>query len=505
MQQVTKSPNFQITKLSFIPLLPVLLFIFTGCAGTYQPTYQPSAFEQLAKQIDQQISIPELETALVGIMVQSAETGEIVYQRNANTLMMPASNEKIPTSVAALIKFGPDFLYNTKICTNGSIEDSVLNGDLFVVGSGDPTIGYRFCDNHASCFIFQSWADSLRSKGIKKVNGNIFGVDNIFDDDLIGYGWTVDNLPYSYSAQISGLSFNENYATVKISADSLGEKIETSVFPDLNYLKIEPQLIINQDETDIDFQRVLNTNHLIISGRIKPGDRYSRRISIHNPTKYFATALKKELLLLGIDVSGEVFDADEFPEKTENMENNLLFTHSSIPMKDVLKILMKESQNLFAESLVKLLGFHFGETGSFDEGEKIIKQTLQRLGLEKDSYAFKDGSGLCRYNFISPAQLSKILRRMYTHPYGKIWRDCLPIAGIDGTIGYRLKRTNAQNNIFAKTGTISNARCLSGYASTKDGETLVFSTMFNNFLCSVQVVMDVQDQICILLTSFRRN
>jgi len=490
-----------LTKLS---LLTILIFIFTGCAGTYQPTYQPSAIEQLTKQIDQQISIPELQTALVGIMVQSAETGEIIYQHNANTLMMPASNEKIPTSVAALIKFGPDFFYQTKILTSGSIEDRVLNGDLIVVGSGDPTIGYRFCDNRDSCFIFQSWADSLRSKGIEEINGNIIGVDDIFDDELIGYGWTVDNLPYSYSAQISGLSFNENYATVKIKADSSDENIKISIFPDINYLKIDSQLVVSEEETDIEFERILNTNRLIISGTIKPGSSYTQRVSIHNPTNYFVCAFKKELSQLGIKVSGEAIDADELPKEKKNTKNDLLFMHSSIPMKEVLKILMKESQNLYAESLVKLLGYFFGEAGSFEEGEKILKQALQRLGLEKDSYAFKDGSGLCRYNFISPAHLSIILRRMSSHHYGKIWRECLPIAGVDGTIGYRLKRTVAQNNVFAKTGTISNARCLSGYATTKDGETFVFSTMFNNFLCSVQVVMDVQDQICMLLTSFKR-
>ncbi|MBC8182427.1 D-alanyl-D-alanine carboxypeptidase/D-alanyl-D-alanine-endopeptidase [candidate division KSB1 bacterium] len=504
MKLITKLPNYLITKLPLIPLLPVLLFMFTGCAGTYQSSFKPSANEQLAKQIDQQISIPELETALVGIMVKSAETGEIFYQHNANTLMMPASNEKIPTSAATLLKFGPDFRYQTKIITNGSIEKGVLNGDLIVVGSGDPTISSRFCDNPDSCFIFQSWADSLKSKGIEKINGNIIGVDDVFDDELIGYGWTVDNLPYSYSAQISGLSFNENYATVKINADSTGDKINISVIPDFDYLEIESQLTINEDESDIGFDRVLNTNRLKIFGTIKPGSNYTQKVSIHNPTKYFVSALKKELQQLGIEVSGETFDADELRVENADTSSNLLFTHSSIPMKEVLKILMKESQNLYAESFVKLLGAYFGKEGSFEEGEKILKQTLQRLGLEKDSYAFKDGSGLCRYNYISPAHLVKILRRMYFHPYGKIWRDCLPIAGVDGTIDYRLKRTVAQNNIFAKTGTISNVRCLSGYAKTKDGETLVFSTMFNNFLCSTQVVMDVQDQICMLLASFKR-
>lgn len=490
----------QITKL---PLLPIFLFMFMGCAGTYQSKYKTPAFKQLAEQLERQISIPELQTALVGIMVQSVKTGEIVYQHNANTVMMPASNEKIPTSVTALVKFGPDFKYQTKIFTTGSIENGILNGDLIVVGSGDPTIGYRDCENRDKCFIFQSWADSLRSKGIRKIVGNIVGVDDVFDDELIGYGWTVDNLPYSYSAQISGLSFNENYATVKITADSSIEQINISVVPDLDYLQVEAQLSINEDESDISVKRILNTNRVLLSGTIQSGDSYSQNISVHNPTRYFVCALKQELIQLGIEVSGKGYDADDLPEEKILSERNLLFTHSSIPFKDVLKILLKESQNLYAESLVKLLGYHFGEQGSFAEGEKIIKGTLQRFGLEKDSYALMDGSGLCRYNYISPAYLVKILRRMYYHPYGRIWQECLPVAGVDGTMGYRLQRTMAKNNVFAKTGTISNVRCLSGYATTKDGETLVFSTMFNNFLCSVQTVMDVQDQICMLLTSFK--
>ena len=485
--------------------LPILLLLITGCATTYQPKFKLTASEQLASQIERQISIPELETALVGIMVQSAETGKIIYQHNANTLMMPASNEKIPTSVTALLKFGAEFKYCTKIYTNGSVEKGILKGDLIIVGSGDPTISCRFRENSDSCLVFQSWADSLKSKGINRIEGDIVGVDDVFDDELIGYGWTVDNLPYSYAAQISGLSFNENYSTVRIESDSSTGNINILVFPDYNYLQIGSQLIFSDEETNISVKRILNTNQVIITGTIKPGDKYTQNVSIHNPTRYFGCALKNEFQRLGIEVTGNIFDADELSDEKKLSENKLLFIHSSIPMKEVLKILMKESQNFYAESLVKLLGSHYGKSGSFQEGEEIVKQTLKRFGLEESSYAFMDGSGLCRYDYISPAHLVKILRRMYFHPYGKVWRDCLPIAGVDGTIGYRLKGTVAQGKISAKTGTISNVRCLSGYATTKDGEILVFSTMFNNFLCSVQVVMDVQDQICMLLTSFSKK
>ncbi|HDQ00241.1 MAG TPA: D-alanyl-D-alanine carboxypeptidase/D-alanyl-D-alanine-endopeptidase [bacterium] len=488
-------------------LLTLLLFILlSGCAATYQPRtsiQQPE--KELARQIFQQINIPELKTAVVGIMVQSAETGEILFSHNANTLMMPASNEKILTSAAALLNLGPDFRYETKIFTNGSIDSGILKGDLIIIGSGDPSISYRLCKKENPCLVFSPWADSLRGLGIEKIEGDIIGIDDIFDDQPIGYGWTVDNLPYSYAAEVGGLMYHENFTTITIEADSAGDSINIAISPEFEFLDIVSKVSIDSELTKLDFDRPPFSNKIIISGNISPGDKIRQRMSVHNPTLFFVSALKRELINSGIEVSGDVLDGDDIDDAERLKPGTELFSHFSIPLEEILKILMKESQNLYAESLIKLLGHHFGEGGSFASGEKVLKRTLLRLGLEENYYGFKDGSGLSRYNYVSPAYLVKIFRRMHFHPLGDIYRDCLPIAGVDGTIGYRLKGTVAEGKIFAKTGTISNVRCLSGYAETADCETLIFSTMFNNFLCSVQVVLDVQDQICMLLSSFSRN
>jgi len=488
-----------------LPLFVIAVLIINNCVGTYQQRPILAPEEKLARQIDLQIAEPELQTALVGVMVQSAETGEIIYQRNANTLMLPASNEKIVTSIAALLKLGPGFQYKTEIYTTGQVEDGVLNGDLVIAGSGDPTFSYRFCEENARCFVFQSWADSLHARGIHTINGNIIGIDDVFDDEFIGYGWSANNLSYAYSAQIGGLMFNENKAQLILNADSSGEYLNISVIPDLGYLKLQPDLEINADKTEISVDRRLETNLIRIKGKIQPGFQTKENLSIHDPTQYFLAGLKWELIRQGIKIYGDPIDADLVAGREKLSGKKPLFTYTSPPFKDVLKILMKESQNLYAESLVKLLGNKFGNEGSFAEGEKVVKETLQRFGLDANSYSYMDGSGLCRYNYISPALIVKLLRNMHYHPYGEVFRQSLPIAGVDGTIRSRMKGTVAQNNIFAKTGTISNARCLSGYATTKDGETLVFSTMFNNFICSVNVVMDIQDRICMLLTAFSRK
>lgn len=488
-----------------LPFLLIAILLITNCAGTFHQRMIRTPEAQLARQIELQIADPELQNALVGVMVQSAKTGEILYQHNANILMLPASNEKIVTAVAALLKLGPDFQYETEIYAIGTIEDGVLIGDLLIVGSGDPTFSYRFCDTKSKCFVFQSWVDSLHARGIHAITGNLIGVDDVFDDEFIGYGWTVNNLSSAYSAQIGGLMFNENKAQLVLDADSSGEYLRLSFMPDFGYLNLQPDVEIEANETDYSLDRIQETNLVRIKGKIQPGFHATENLSIHDPTNYFLAGLKWELIRQGIAVYGDVMDADLVTDKKNLSNMTPLFIHRSAPFADVLKILLKESQNLYAESLVKLLGNKFGKAGTFAEGAKIVKETLQRLGLDENSYSYMDGSGLCRYNYISPALLVKLLRKMHYHPYKDIFQQSLPIAGVDGTIGSRLKGTVAQNKIFAKTGTISNARCLSGYATTMDGETLIFSTMFNNFLCSVNVVMDIQDRICMLLTAFSRE
>ncbi|MEE4311802.1 MAG: D-alanyl-D-alanine carboxypeptidase/D-alanyl-D-alanine-endopeptidase [candidate division KSB1 bacterium] len=489
-------------------LIPAVLITFYGCSPNHVKHLPRSHQERLTHQIETQINEPELQSAILGIMVQSLETGEILYEHNAKKLLMPASNEKIPTSAAALLNFGPDFTFKTNVYIRGDVQNDVLLGDLIVVGSGDPTIGYRACENRDSCTIFEPWIRSLKSIGIDSISGHLIGVDDVFDDEAVGYGWTLDNLSYSYAPQIGGLNFNENYARVSVFVDSASRDIRTKIFPDCVYLNLLTDIeIIEDEEAETEFRvwRQEGTNDVYIRGKMRPNERRRTSVSIHNPTRYFLAGLRSELKKLGIGVRGNLIDSDSIEDPFSLSDVTLVHTHVSAPFSDILTTLMKVSQNLYAESFVKLLGAHFGREGSFEEGEKVIKKTLRRLGLAEDSYSFMDGSGLSRYNYISPYLIVKILRGMYYHKYRSIFISSLPLSGVDGTIGYRTKNTVAQNNIRAKTGTISNVRCLSGYATTKDGEVLAFSIMANNFLCSVHVIMDLQDRISMLLASHSRS
>ncbi|MBN2012649.1 D-alanyl-D-alanine carboxypeptidase/D-alanyl-D-alanine-endopeptidase [candidate division KSB1 bacterium] len=495
---------------NIIPFFILSLFL-GGCADQHISQSSPATPEErLAYQIGLQIERPEFDNAFIGMMVQSGETGEILFQHNAYKMMMPASNEKILTSAATLISFGPEFQLQTKVYAKGEIEAGTLNGDLVIVGGGDPTLGTRLCKMQSldDCNFFEPWIDALQQAGILAITGNLIGVDDIFDDEPIGYGWSLDDLSYYYATQISGLSLNENEARLTVAVDSATGAIDVSINPDYGMFIITNKATSTHDkmqETDMNVLRVEGSNEVIISGTLLAGKHYRQDISVHNPTEYFLHGLRYELAKSGIRVHGDQIDGDDMFTTVTLDSLQLIYTHQSPPMSEMIRILMKESQNLYAETFVKLLGAYFGKVGTFQEGREVVHATLKRLGLEPTSYAYQDGSGLARYNYISPNHLTTVLRRMYYHKYAETFMSALPVAGIDGTIKNRLHGTIAQEQVRAKTGTISNVRCLSGYATTADNEDVVFSIMANNFLCSSQVVMDFQDQVCMLLTAFSRN
>ncbi len=195
------------TKFIF-PIFFLVVFSFLlGCSGS--STVNENNFTSLQNKIQQQFNDPRFQDAHWGVLIKSLETGKIWYEQNSDKLFMPASNEKIITGASALCKLGPDFNFDTYLTYNGNINDSVLNGDIVVFGNGDPTLYSKFYSD--PCEVFNQWADTLISKGIKVITGDIIGDDNAFDNDPLGYGWSFDGLDVWYSAEVGALQLNENY------------------------------------------------------------------------------------------------------------------------------------------------------------------------------------------------------------------------------------------------------------------------------------------------------
>lgn len=505
-------------------LLPLLLLIIYSCATTQKVIEaKPNAetkekeiiyyekdtpLNRLKNELDEIFSDPSFSNAYWGVVIQSLETGEYLYRLNEHKNFIPASNMKLFTTAVALIKLGPDFRYKTNLYTDGEIKDGVLYGNLFVRGTGDPTISGRFTNGDVTK-TFKDWADSLLKMGIKEVNGDIIGDDNYFDDQYMGTGWAWDDETYWYSAHISALSFNDNCVDLEIlPGKKIGDTAIINITPNTNYVKIKNTVItVHPDSaTQIDFFRAPGTNTINVFGKISLKSKpYKESISVHNPTLYTVTVLKEVFESKGIKVDGNALDIDDTNLNPNYETMKILASYESPPLSEIIKVINKRSQNFYAEQVFRTLGKIFGGEGSTQKSVEVVKNTLAQIGIPPEEISIYDGSGLSRLDLVTPFQILTLLNYMFRHEYFPYFYESLPIAGVDGTLETRMRKTKAQGNVRAKTGYVQYVRSLSGYVKTKDGEMLAFVLMTNNYLVPTSVANSIQDIVCQRLANFSRE
>ena len=439
--------------------------------------------------------------------IRSLDRNERLFSLNADKLMMPASNQKILTLAAAAEVLGWDARMTTTLEASGPVEGGILRGDLFVRGGGDPTINTR--DNLGTA-VFASWANALREAGIKSIDGRIVGDDQAFDDEYLGGGWAWDYLQYGYAAPVGALQYNEDVADLAVApGSSPGEPAIVRLTAGSGFSLLNSAVTGPPESTEtIDYKRHLDTPVLEITGTIPAGAQpVTRAVAVVNPTVFFAQGLKDALITQGFSVAGEAVDLDDIPaEPGVRSERRIIASTESPPLRTIAAVLMKVSQNLYAESLLKVVGRAQGGLGTFAAGRQAVRSTLTSWGIPDTSYVMADGSGLSRYNYVSAATITAILEHMYKDDKH---RDALiatlPIAGKEGTVATRMRRTRAEGNAVAKTGSIANVRSLSGFVRTRDGEVVVFSILANDFVIPAATVNWIADLGVEVLANYTRR
>jgi D-alanyl-D-alanine carboxypeptidase/D-alanyl-D-alanine-endopeptidase (penicillin-binding protein 4) len=464
-----------------------LAVALAGCAHTpptVAPRMQqnPRAERQLVSDLDHIFNAPAMEQAVWGVEVKSLDTGRVLYTRNPRTLLMPASNMKILTLAAAAQTFGWDYRFKTVLETAAPIEDGVLKGDLIVRGAGDPSINAR---GGRAAAVFDSWAIALQGAGINSIDGAIIGDDNAFDDAWLGAGWAWDYLQYGYAAPIGALEYDEDTAELTIRPGArVGDPVFVAIDAGSGLRLINRATTIGAGGANsIDFERHINEDTLEVTGSLAvDAQPVDRAVAVVNPTVYFAQALKDALIAHGITVRGDTLDADDIFNAPAPAARRVLIETESPPLRDIATTMMKVSQNLYAETLFKALATANGGLGTAEGGRTIARGVLGSWGIPDTTYVQLDGSGLSRYDYVTADLIVAILDHMFHDPkQHDAFLATLPIAGQDGTMASRLKHTRADGNSLAKTGSISNVRTVSGYVKTRDGETLAFSILANNF------------------------
>jgi D-alanyl-D-alanine carboxypeptidase/D-alanyl-D-alanine-endopeptidase (penicillin-binding protein 4) len=428
-----------------------LLCLAVVAACTPQPATRVipvrTPLETLRWSIVSLVNDPRFARGNLGFLVVDPQTGDTLYSHNAGKLFMPASNQKILTSTVALAQLGPDYRFATTFVTHGRITNGVLDGDLIVIGRGDPTVSDRVKGN-AMAFM-QSVADSLVARGIHRINGSVRAGGNAFPDSIYGYGWEWDDLRGESAAPVDELEFNEG---------------------------------MTQHTVHIDGRDTLVA------------------IATDSPTNLYLSALTSGLTKRGV-VLAQSQPAGGFDNLNAPLDT--IYTFYSPPLRDILKPFLKPSQNQIGEALIKTLGLEKTGVGMTDSGAVVIKRQLAAWGIDSMSTVIYDGSGMSRHDLVTPEAIVKILVGIQRDPSFPAFYDALPIAGVDGTVRTRMVGTAAQNNIHAKTGTLEFVRSLSGYVTTASGEKLVFSMLSNHYPGHVADVTRLQDQVGVLLATYR--
>lgn len=482
-------------------ILLIFLFILQSCIP--YPTLHkiPNASEELHSEINYLLADPNLGNAYIGVYIESLADGKVLFKQNEHKLFVPASNMKLYTTAAGLNLFGASYNYETLIGTDGMLSDSVLNGNLIVRGSGDPTISGRFYDDDMLT-VFRNWADSIKRFGVQKIEGNLIADNSFFENDILADGWNWDDEPYWYSAQPSALSFNDNCVDFKVTPSiEPGQAVIVQQAPDIAYLRIVNTAKTSSADSlpNLHITRDRAQNIVRISGslpcRSKP---VKESISVENPAVFFLQSFRKILSENGIFIEGR----DSVSTKRVDLMDTLL-THVSAPLSEIIRVINKKSHNLYAEQLLKTIGKLKGEEGSFRTGSEIVSKRMTLFAIAPDEFIMVDGSGLSRKNFVSPLASATLLKKMYLHPEFEYYYASLPIAGVDGTLENRMKGSAAQGNVRAKTGYVRHMRALSGYVHDKNDTPYVFSIMVNNYSVPTSYVNALQDKICILISNYK--
>ncbi len=462
---------------------------------------------ELRDQLDDYFNDPNFSSATWGVLVKSLKTGEIIYKRNADKLFIPASNMKLFTSAAALLLLGSDYIYETNFYVNGGLEKGVLKGDLIIQGAGDPTISSRFYSGN-QIKIFEDWADTLKAKGIWVISGNIFGDDTFFDNVGLGNGWTWDYESSWFEAPSGALSFNDNCVEIKIEPAEVNFPAKVSVIPYTKYISLVSKVITVDEsvESSLSVLRQRGTNLISVTGNIKKDSKpITEHVSISDPTMFFLTVLREVFERKGIVIQGRIGTIKSSEKNIIPNDLTPLYTHRSVPLKIIIKELNKNSNNFYAEQLLKTIGLEIYNYGTVENGVKACKEIFNTMGINPENMVMADGSGLSRLDLVTPRQIINLLSFMYKSDEFSKFYESLPIGGIDGTLIDRMKKTAAENNVHAKAGYNNNVSALSGYLKTISGEPLVFSIIVNNYLAPFTLANYIQDNVCNRLVNFIRN
>jgi serine-type D-Ala-D-Ala carboxypeptidase/endopeptidase (penicillin-binding protein 4) len=484
--------------------------------------------KSVRERIERILNQADIARGFWGVEAASLTTGKTLYTYNGDKLFTPASNTKLFTTAAALALIGPDYRFQTTVETNGSLDKyGRLTGDVVLVGRGDPNLSGRSLPYAAGpqrrqppMIVLQQLADQLIQKGVRYIDGDIVGDDTFFAFERYADGWSQDDMSREWGAPVSALTINDNVQFVRVlPGGSPGEKAFISIEPFADYYQLDNRIMTTPAGTgprNVSISREPGAKLLTLWGTIPADDPgFHESLAIEDPADFAARYFRRMLEERGVTVYGRArakhlelanlstFTVTAMAQGGGDVPRNaprtipslVLGSYQSQPLAQDLPVVNKDSQNLHAELLLRLLGREKGTAGTIEAGSEVLRGLLSQADIRSDEFVFFDGSGLSRQNLVTPHAVVKLLYFASKQPWGEQFATTLPIGGVDGTLADRFRNTAAQGKVSAKTGSLSHVSTLSGYATTASGERIAFSVMSNNYNVPSAIAMQAIDQI----------
>ncbi len=458
----------------------------------------------LEQRIDSLVEASGLDTrASIGIHVTEASSGKVLYGRHENRLLLPASNMKLFTTALALLRLGPDYRFSTRVLLDPS-------GDLVLAGSGDPSLSgraYPYRKDASSAPALQAideLADQIVAAGIQRIDGDVVGDDRLYPWAPYSPSWTQDDTLWEYGAPVSALTVADNFVTLSVHAGARrGDPATLTIRPELEYFTIDNRILTTAagGEFKLRISRLPGSRQLHLAGSIPAGHAaVSEELAIDDPALFAASALYDALTRRGIAIRGRAVarhrsSADAYQEPSGTQ----VAARTSPPLSELLQVIDKVSQNLHAELMLREVGRVSRGSGTREAGLEELAALLAEEGAAVDEARPEDGSGLARNTVVTPRLVTRLLTNLYASKYKDVWLSLLPVGGEDGTLSNRLCCVSDGLGIRAKTGSLSRALTLSGYADSKSSGRLAFSILVNDFSAPAGEVRQWIDKIATAL------
>ncbi|MCD0481029.1 D-alanyl-D-alanine carboxypeptidase/D-alanyl-D-alanine-endopeptidase [Streptacidiphilus sp. ASG 303] len=476
-----------------------------GTAHAGAPAAAPRAAAQTAAQdgdptlradLDRILADPRAAGARAGVVVEDADTGQVLYEHQADEHLLPASTLKTFTSAAALHHLGTDRRFGTDVLAAGARHGAVLDGDLVLRGGGDFSLQPADLD---------ALAARVAASGVRTVTGRLTADDTRYDAERLGSGWSWDDLSYDYAPQISALTLSPtdddamDTAVVTLTpAARAGDPATVTVTPAEAPIHLTGQVTTGAPGSGYSASvlRREGGNEVVLSGSLAADNGPDTNlVTVDDPTGYTAAVFRAALARHGVRVLHGT------AEQAAPAGARVLAHHDSAPLGELLKPFLKESNNGIAEHLVKETGLQVSGEGSWSAGLKAVSDYVRGKGVDTSQIRQADGSGLTRYDQVTARQTAVLLRAVRSEPWFATWYDALPVAGVPepegGTLTNRMRGTAAAGNLHAKTGSMTGVTALAGYVTGPDGRRLILVADFDGYLGSSP--RPLQDAIAVRL------